>query len=52
MILLFVCSSGGGGGGIAARDALGNEVKASAWLKTHPIGDHSLTQGLKVRIYY
>lgn len=36
---------------MAAKDALGNEVKASAWLKTHQAGDRSLTQGLKVRIF-
>lgn len=42
-------SAGGGAGGIVAKDALGNDVKASAWLKTHPAGDRSLTQGLKVR---
>lgn len=42
-----LCSAGGGGGGIAAKDALGNEVKLVDWLKTHPNGDHSLVQGLK-----
>ena len=31
-----------------AKDALGNDVKASKWLATHKAGDHSLTQGLKV----
>jgi hypothetical protein len=41
-------STGGGGGGIAAKDALGNDVKLESWLKTHPKGDHSLAQGLKV----
>jgi len=40
-------SSGGGSGGQAAKDALGNDVKETEWLKTHPVGDHSLTQGLK-----
>lgn len=40
-------SSGGGGGLLAAKDALGNDVKNKEWLKTHPIGDHSLTQGIK-----
>jgi len=40
-------SSGGGSGGQAAKDALGNDVKAAAWLKTHQPGDRSLTQGLK-----
>lgn len=42
------CSTGGGSGGQAAKDALGNDVKSAAWLKTHPVGDRSLTQGLKV----
>jgi len=40
-------SSGGSGGGQSAKDALGNDVKASEWLKTHKVGDRSLTQGLK-----
>jgi len=40
-------SSGGGAGLLSAKDALGNDVKNSEWLKTHGIGDHSLTQGLK-----
>lgn len=40
-------SSGGGSGGIAAKDALGNDVKSAAWLATHGKGDHSLVQGLK-----
>lgn len=37
----------GGGGGLTAKDALGNDVKQSAWVKTHQPGDHSLVQGLK-----
>ena len=37
----------GGGGGTNAKDELGNPVKASAWLSTHPVGDRSLVQGLK-----
>jgi len=40
-------SAGGGGGGTNAKDELGNPVKASAWLSTHPVGDRSLVQGLK-----
>lgn len=40
-------SSGGGSGGQAAKDALGNDVKASVWTKTHLAGDRSLVQGLK-----
>lgn len=31
-----------------AKDALGNDVKGTTWLKTHAAGDRSLTQGLKV----
>jgi hypothetical protein len=42
-------SGGGGGGGQPAKDAQGNDVKKSAWLKTHLPGDRTLTQGLKVR---
>ncbi|GIL82474.1 hypothetical protein Vretimale_11914 [Volvox reticuliferus] len=40
-------SSGGGGGGQAAKDALGNDIKADSWLATHQKGDRSLSQGLK-----
>eukprot|EP00199_Chlamydomonas_sp_CCMP681_P006018 CAMPEP_0119101368 /NCGR_PEP_ID=MMETSP1180-20130426/442_1 /TAXON_ID=3052 ORGANISM="Chlamydomonas cf sp, Strain CCMP681" /NCGR_SAMPLE_ID=MMETSP1180 /ASSEMBLY_ACC=CAM_ASM_000741 /LENGTH=208 /DNA_ID=CAMNT_0007085483 /DNA_START=28 /DNA_END=654 /DNA_ORIENTATION=+ len=40
-------SVGGGEGGQAAKDALGVDVKVATWLKTHPIGDRSLTQGLR-----
>ena len=39
--------SGGGSGGQAARDAAGNDVKLSAWLKEHKSGDRTLVQGLK-----
>ncbi|XP_009134365.2 cytochrome b6-f complex iron-sulfur subunit, chloroplastic [Brassica rapa] len=39
--------SGGGGGGTPAKDALGNDVVAAEWLKTHGPGDRTLTQGLK-----
>lgn len=46
--LFFVpVSTGGGSGGQAAKDALGNDVKVNEWLKAHPKGDRSLTQGLK-----
>jgi hypothetical protein len=45
----LLCSVGGGGGGQVAKDALGNDVKATTWLASHPIGDRSLAQGLKVR---
>uniref|UniRef100_A0A5B7B2C7 plastoquinol--plastocyanin reductase n=1 Tax=Davidia involucrata TaxID=16924 RepID=A0A5B7B2C7_DAVIN len=39
--------SGGAGGGIVAKDALGNDVIAAEWVKTHGPGDRTLTQGLK-----
>jgi len=46
--LFFVPPSvGGGAGGQVAKDALGNDVKSSVWLKSHPVGDRSLAQGLK-----
>ena len=45
-----MCRTGGGGGGIVAKDALGNDVIASEWLKTHGPGDRTLTQGLKVQL--
>ena len=38
---------GGGGGGQSAKDAAGNDVKSSVWLKTHQPGSRELTQGLK-----
>ncbi|KAJ0953680.1 putative plastoquinol--plastocyanin reductase [Helianthus annuus] len=40
--------SGGGGGGTPAKDALGNDIVATEWLKTHGPGDRTLSQGLKV----
>lgn len=33
-----------------AKDALGNDVKESEWVKTHLPNDRSLVQGLKVRV--
>ncbi len=41
-------SPGAGTGGLTAKDALGNDVTQTEWLKTHKKGDRSLTQGLKV----
>jgi len=32
-------SAGGGGGAIPAKDALGNDIKKSEYLKTHQKGD-------------
>jgi len=47
-ILFFVPpGSGGGGGGVSAKDALGNELMAQAYLTEKPVGDRSLAQGLK-----
>lgn len=40
--------TGGGSSGQVAKDALGNDVIAEEWLKTHGPGDRTLTQGLKV----
>ncbi|XP_058727609.1 cytochrome b6-f complex iron-sulfur subunit, chloroplastic-like [Vicia villosa] len=34
-------------GGTVAKDAIGNDVVASEWLKVHGLGDRTLTQGLK-----
>jgi len=39
--------SGGGGLGVNAKDALGNDITMSGWLKTHQPGDRTLAQGLK-----
>lgn len=39
--------SGGGSGGVSAKDALGNDIFAQAYLKEKPAGDRSLAQGLK-----
>lgn len=47
--------TGGGSSGTTAKDALGNDVIAEQWLKTHGPGDRTLTQGLKVdfsNLYY
>ncbi len=40
-------SSGSGSGGVTAKDALGNDILVSEYVKTHPPGDRSLAQGLK-----
>jgi len=39
--------SGGGAGGVPAKDALGNNIMAEAYLAAKQVGDHSLAQGLK-----
>ena len=38
----------GSGGGTSAKDERGNPITASGWLSSHPEGDRSLLQGLKV----
>jgi cytochrome b6-f complex iron-sulfur subunit len=43
----FPPGTGGGSGGSPAKDALGNDILASEYLATHPVGDRSLAQGLK-----
>merc|ERR1719316_1415117 len=40
-------SAGGGSSGTVAKDALGSDIKASEWLKTHRAGDRTLSQGLR-----
>jgi cytochrome b6-f complex iron-sulfur subunit len=40
-------SSGGAGGGVSAKDALGKDILASAFLANHQAGDRELAQGLK-----
>ncbi len=39
--------AGGGDGGVSAKDALGNEIFAQAYLQEKPANDRSLAQGLK-----
>jgi hypothetical protein len=39
--------SGTGAGGIPAKDALGNDIMAKAYLDSKPVNDRSLAQGLK-----
>eukprot|EP00798_Chlamydomonas_sp_ICE-L_P018076 gene18076-24499_t len=46
-VFFYPPSVGGDGGGTVARDALGNDITLKSWLKTHPLGDRNLTQGLK-----
>ncbi len=40
-------NTGGSGGGVIAKDAAGNNVKASEFIATHAAGDRTLAQGLK-----
>ncbi len=40
-------SSGSSSGGLVAKDALGNDIVVTEYLKTHAAGDRSLAQGFK-----
>lgn len=40
-------SSGGSGGGVAAKDALGTEVKKAKYLDSHASGSRELVEGLR-----
>lgn len=50
-VLVTENSSGGGGGGTVAKDALGNDIIAEEWVRTHGPGDRTLSQGLKVLLW-
>ncbi|KAM7271712.1 hypothetical protein ACFE04_030926 [Oxalis oulophora] len=39
--------TGGGSSGTPAKDALGNDIIVTEWLKTHGPGDRTLSQGLR-----
>lgn len=47
VLFFFPPGTGGGSGGVSAKDALGNEIFAQAYLASKSAGDHSLAQGLK-----
>jgi cytochrome b6-f complex iron-sulfur subunit len=47
ILFFFPPGTGGGAGGTVAKDALGNDIVASAYLSSKPAGDRSLAQGLK-----
>jgi hypothetical protein len=47
ILFFFPPGSGGGTGGIPAKDALGNDLFAKAYLESKPALDRSLAQGLK-----
>ncbi len=39
------CRVGGTGDGVTAKDAAGNDVKSSEWVKTHNVGTHNDSVG-------
>jgi cytochrome b6-f complex iron-sulfur subunit len=47
LAFFFPPSSGDGATGAPAKDALGNDIVAAAYLNSKPAGDRSLVQGLK-----
>jgi cytochrome b6-f complex iron-sulfur subunit len=47
ILFFFPPGTGGGSGGIPAKDALGNDILAKAYLASKPANDRSLAQGLK-----
>ena len=47
ILFFFPPGTGGGSGGTPAKDALGNDIFAKAYLDSKPALDRSLAQGLK-----
>lgn len=45
-------SSGGGSAGLAAKDALGDDVKSKAWIQKYGAKSYNLVQGLKGDAHY
>ena len=53
VIYFFIPPGGGGGGaGVAAKDALGDDVVATAWEKKYGGNAYNLVQGLKGDAHY
>merc|ERR1712032_982085 len=47
VLFFFPPGSGGGGGGVPAKNALGDDLFATAYIDSKKAGDRSLAQGLK-----
>ena len=45
-------AGGGGSGGLVAKDAIGDDVKATAWTAKYGANDYHLVQGLKGDAHY